>query len=308
LSIIAIMSALAGMVASATLFVHFRGRVRFKLSRQLGDHSTYLAPLNALLYLSSRVPARPYLNADDFPQLRPLAENWQTIRDECLALADTGAIKASAGYNDVGFNSFFRTGWKRFYLSWYGQPHASALARCPKTVALLQSIPDVKAAMFAALPPGAKLGRHRDPYAGSLRYHLGLVTPNSDGCFIEVDGERRSWRDGQVLMFDETFIHQARNDTDRNRLILFCDVRRPLNNSLAKAVDWLFRQVMMRAAATENVPGEKVGWINHIFGALYRIHLLGKAIKSRSRTAYYALKWAGVAFALLSIAAIALLW
>ena len=42
--------------------------------------------------------------------------------------------------------------------------------------------------MFAELPPGSRLVRHRDPYAGSLRYHLGLLTPNDPGCFIEVDG------------------------------------------------------------------------------------------------------------------------
>jgi len=65
-----------------------------------------------------------------------------------------------------------------------------------KGVALLESIPSVKAAMFTELPSGSYLGKHRDPYAGSVRYHLGLVTPNSDDCFIEVDQERYSWRVG----------------------------------------------------------------------------------------------------------------
>lgn len=280
-----------GLYAASAAYVHFRGRMRFGLARQITDHSTLLAPINALMYLSSKVPARAFLDAKDFPQLAPLAENWETIRDECLALADTGAIKASAGYNDAGFNSFFRTGWKRFYLSWYGTAHASALERCPKTMALLQAIPDVKAAMFAMLPPGSHLVRHRDPYGGSLRYHLGLATPNSEECFIEVDGQKRSWRDGEAFMFDETFIHYARNNTDRNRLILFCDIRRPLNNPLAKLVDVIFRQVMMRAAATENVPGEKVGWINRLFGALYHVRLVGKAFKARNKVGYYVVKF-----------------
>ena len=42
--------------------------------------------------------------------------------------------------------------------------------------------------MFAELPPGSHLGKHRDPYAGSVRYH-GADDPNDDRCFIEVDGE-----------------------------------------------------------------------------------------------------------------------
>lgn len=51
--------------------------------------------------------------------------------------------------------------------------------------------------MFATLPDGSRLPRHRDPYAGSLRFHLGLATPSDDRCFIEVDGQRYSWRDGE---------------------------------------------------------------------------------------------------------------
>lgn len=291
------------LYALAAAYVHFRGRVRFGLARQISDHSTLLAPLNSVLYLSSKVPSRAYLEPSDFPQLKSLEKNWEAIREEGLALTSAGAIKAADGYTDAGFNSFFRTGWTRFYLCWYGTPHQSALERCPKTMALLAALPDVKAAMFAMLPPGAKLTRHRDPYAGSLRYHLGLATPNSDRCFIEVDGEKRSWRDGQVIMFDETFIHYAQNETAENRLILFCDIRRPLNNPVARLVDGIFRQVAMRATATENVPGEKIGWMNRAFSALYRVRLVGKMIKARTRTGYYVMKFgvmAGLAYLALS--------
>ena len=135
-------------------------------------------------------------------------------RDEGLKLFDEGYIRAAASYNDVGFNSFFRTGWKRFYLKWYDQPLASAHALCPKTVALVQSIPTIHGAMFAVLPPGGRLVRHRDPYAGSLRYHLGLVTPNAETCRIFVDGDPYFWKDGEDVLFDETFIHYAENESE----------------------------------------------------------------------------------------------
>jgi hypothetical protein len=79
-------------------------------------------------------------------------------------------------------------GRKRFYLKWYDDFLPSAGSLCPKTVELLNAIPSVHGAMFAMLPPGGKLGAHRDPFAGSLRYHLGLVTPNSNKCRILVDG------------------------------------------------------------------------------------------------------------------------
>ncbi|WP_134477748.1 aspartyl/asparaginyl beta-hydroxylase domain-containing protein, partial [Pseudomonas aeruginosa] len=239
--------------ALSILYVHFRGRVRHKLSRQLSDHSSFLAPINCLMYLFSKVANRPYLAPQTFPELQVLVDNWQAIRSEALHLHGAGNIKRSEQYDDIGFNSFFKSGWKRFYLKWYDEAHPSAGQLCPQTTALLRQIPSVKAAMFAELPPGSKLVRHRDPYAGSLRFHLGLFTPNDPACFIEVDGERYHWRDGEAVVFDETFIHYAENATEHNRIILFCDIERPLTQGWATAFNrWFSRNVMAAAAAPNN--------------------------------------------------------
>ncbi|MFV8104172.1 aspartyl/asparaginyl beta-hydroxylase domain-containing protein, partial [Enterobacter cloacae complex sp.6730515] len=105
-----------------------------------------------------------------FPDLQVLDQNREMIRDEAKALYDQGGIKASSTYNDLGFNSFFKTGWKRFYLKWYESSHPSAAELCPKTTALLKTLPTIKAAMFTELAPDSRLVKHRDPYAGSLRY------------------------------------------------------------------------------------------------------------------------------------------
>jgi beta-hydroxylase len=163
---------------------------------------------------------------------------------------------------------------------------------CPRTTELLKAIPNVKAAMFASLPPGARLVRHRDPYAGSLRYHLGLITPNSDQCYIVVDGERYFWRDGESMMFDETYIHHAENTTQMPRVILFCDIERPLKSSAMTAINRWFARNVMKASASQNVEGEKLGALNRLFGGFYKLRLRAKQLKARSRTAYYLLKWA----------------
>ena len=282
-------------------FVHLRGRVRHKLSRQLLDHSTIMAPYNALMYLFSAVPGRPYVDLKHFPELRVLQRHWREIREEALRLFEDGHIRAATSYNDLGFNSFFRSGWKRFYLKWYDDFLPSAQALCPKTAALLAGVPSVNAAMFAMLPPGARLGQHRDPFAGSLRYHLGLSTPNSERCHIIVDGEPYYWKDGEAVMFDETYIHRAENQTDMPRLILFCDVERPLSNSLARALNRYVGRPMVQAAATQNVAGEKVGVLNKLFEYVYQIRIVGKRIKAWNKTVYYVAKWgliASLAYAL----------
>src|SRR5688572_10853478 len=137
-----------GAFLLTVLYVHLRGKVRFSFVRQLFNHSSLLAPYNALMYLFSAVPSRPLLTENEFPGLRPLSENWQMMREEALKLYDDGYIRTALNNNDIGFNSFFKRGWKRFYLKWYGQSLSSAEALCPRTVALLNEIPEVKGAMF----------------------------------------------------------------------------------------------------------------------------------------------------------------
>lgn len=276
----------------SALYVHLRGHVRFGIVRALTDFTVLLAPFNALMYLFSRAPATAYLDPQRFKELEVLQENWQVIRDEALRLNEDGHIKAAATYNDIGFNSFFRTGWKRFYLKWYGDDLSSARAMCPKTVELLAGIPSVKAAMFASLPPGSRLVRHRDPYAGSLRYHLGLVTPNSPACYLEVDGQRYFWKDGEAVMFDETYIHHAENTTDEQRVILFCDVERPLYLAPLRWFNRVFARVVMTASATQNVEGEPVGALNKFFFHFYKLRASAKELKAKNRAAYYVGKWA----------------
>jgi beta-hydroxylase len=277
-------------VASA-LYIHFRGKDRFAFKRAL-DFTVILAPINVLMYLFSRVKKSAFIDTAQFDELAPLRQHWQTIRDEALRLNDEGAIRAATGYNDIGFNSFFRTGWTRFYLCWYGKDMPSAEQQCPKTLALLKSIPSVKAAMFASLPPGARLVRHRDPYAGSLRYHLGLVTPNDAGCSITVDGQNYFWKDGEAVMFDETFIHHAENTTQAERIILFCDIERPLYTAPMRWFNRFFAKHVMAAASSQNTEVEGVGGINRFFHHAYQARAWAKDFKQGRPRLYYLGKWA----------------
>jgi len=274
-------------------YVHHRGKVRHKFTRQLTDHSTIVAPVNCIMYAFSKVPNTPYIDTDHFPEVKLLRDNWEVIRDEALKLQQSGEVKRSDKFDDIGFNSLFKAGWKRFYLKWYKNGNLpSAEELCPKTTELLSQCPNVKAAMFTMLPPGGKLVRHRDPFAGSMRYHLGLSTPNSAECYMDVDGERKGWFDGQDFMFDETYIHYAHNQTDQDRLILFCDLERPMNNPIATWFNRLFGRIVVAAGAAKNQEGDRVGVLNRIFIPLYNIRLVGKRLKKYNRTLYYAVKYA----------------
>lgn len=233
-----------------------------------------------------------------------LRQNWQTIRDEGMELVrqnyfDATKRPGTAAYYDVGFRTFFKYGWSRFYLNWYGYTHHSARRLCPRTTEILKKVPAVHGAMFAFLPRGGQLTRHADSIAVSLRYHLGLATPNSDACFINVDGRAQSWRDGQVIMFDETYLHFVRNDTESDRLILMCDVKRPLNP--LGALFKFFYQGITRASVVPNTPEDHRGLANRVFAGLAPVLARSKTLKSTNRPLYLVIKWSVNSLLLLSV-------
>ncbi len=281
-----------GLFLGSSLYMHFRGRRRFKLKRQLGDYSTLLAPYNAFACLFTAGGNRPVHDVDRFPELRLLDRHWQEIRAEALALLDAGSIRRTERQDDLVFYSFMKRGWKRFYLKWYRGAPPSARTRCPRTLALLEQLPCVKGAMFALLEPHSKLGKHRDPFAGTLRYHLGLRTPNSPACRMQIDDREHVWRDGESILFDSSYVHGARNDTDIPRLVLFCDVHRPMRGPISGLINRLVVRFVVPATQSPNEPGDPVGLGNRLFATLQPLRRGIAGLKAKSTLAYYGVKYA----------------
>ena len=180
-----------------------------------------------------------------------------------MSLNDAGRIGVATGYNDMGFNSFFRSGWKRFYLKWYGEELASAKASAAharwscSTQHPVHQGRDVRVAAargqagapprpvrrLAALPPGPG--------------HAQLARPASSRWTASAI----SGSDGEAVVFDETFIHHAaRHQTDQQRVILFCDIERPiLHGRFLAAVNRWFADHIMAASAVAQRGGRTRG-------------------------------------------------
>src|SRR5690606_823226 len=79
---------------------------------------------------------------------------------------------------------------------------------------------------------------HRGPYAGVLRYHLGLIVPEPiSEVKIRVDKDFGYWEEGKSLIFDDTYEHEVWNNTDNYRVVLFVDFVRPLEGFVKKIND-----------------------------------------------------------------------
>lgn len=297
-------------IVSMAYVYKYRGQERFEsFGEYVRKGWPIFTPFNCLLYAFTKKRARQAIpRIEDFQELAPLIQNWQTIREEVLALYqqqqfDKTKNPDSAGYYDIGFRTFYKYGWSKFYLTWYGQTLHSAQKFCPRTVALLEKIPTVNGAMFSLLPVGSQLTRHLDPVACSLRFHLGLSTPNAQSCYINVDGKSYSWRDGEGFLFDETYLHFAKNDSDQPRLILMCDVERPMH-IIGKVINFFYKG-LMRLTIVPNLEGDQRGLANRVFATLSPLLKKSKQLKQTNKKAYLVLKHS-VNFTLLLIVAGAL--
>lgn len=122
--------------------------------------------------------------------------------------------------------------WSGFHLYAHGQPVHEHLAQCPRTAEALALVDAVTIpglcpnAMFSALAPGAHIPPHTGETNARLVAHLPLVVP--DNCHYRVGYDWKQWREGKCWVFDDTIEHEARNDSDRMRVILMFDVWNPL--------------------------------------------------------------------------------
>ncbi|GLE05865.1 hypothetical protein PINS_up015046 [Pythium insidiosum] len=108
-------------------------------------------------------------------------------------------------------------------------------AMCPRTVAILQSIPNLRTALFSKLGPNTTLSAHRgwaDLSNHILRCHLGLIVPKLENgeacCSMVVGGEVVDHAERELMVFDDSKLHYAYNNhPEQTRLVLIVDLYRP---------------------------------------------------------------------------------
>ena len=206
-----------------------------------------LAPIERFIGRRSLVGDATFFENDRFPWIERIEANWTTIRDELeRVLEDRDALP---NFQDISKDQIEITDddrWKTFFLYGYGFEAKLGTEICPKTAALMQTIPAMTTAMFSILSPRKHILDHRGPYKGVLRYHLGLIVPrDAQACRIRVGEDFRYWEQGESMIFDDTYNHEVWNETDETRVVLFVDVLRPLpepwstiNRLIVKAISY----------------------------------------------------------------------
>jgi ornithine lipid ester-linked acyl 2-hydroxylase len=224
--------------------VHVWSRV-VTVTNWVGDR--FLRIVNRLVARASVVPEQPFYDPASFPWVAPLEADWKLVRAEL----DAVLVRRDElpNFQDISTDQYRLTDddrWKTYFFYGYGFRSDANCERCPETTRLVDSIPGMTTAMFSILAPGKRIPPHDGPYKGVLRYHLGLLVPvPTEQVGIKVGGEVAHWEEGASLVFDDTYTHEAWNDTEGTRVVLFIDVirdlrepMRTLNRALITVIGW----------------------------------------------------------------------
>jgi len=177
----------------------------------------------------SLVGTGPFLDAAEFGWVADLESQWRAIRGELAGVMEhPEEIPAFHELSPDQTRISKGDNWKTFALYVFGIRVDDNCARCPQTAAALERLPGLQNAWFSILAPRYHIPPHKGPTRAVVRCHLGLVVPrDARQCWLRVDNEVRSWEEGGCLLFDDTYEHEVRNDTDELRVVLFVDVDRP---------------------------------------------------------------------------------
>lgn len=192
------------------------------------------------------LPDTPYYDPMLQPWARRLEEAFPQIRAEALrVVAEDGRlpnfvdVPAGTAPGHLGGDAADPS-WEAFFFYRHGERYDANHARCPQTSRVLEAIELCRIAdqapeiLFSVLRPGTDILAHHGVTNVRLVMHLPLVVPPDCALNLVDRGEHR-WQEGKLVMFDDTFLHEAWNRSDTTRIVLLMDCWNPHLTGVEKA-------------------------------------------------------------------------
>jgi len=191
------------------------------------------------------LPDDPYHD----PFLQPWAERLQAafpeVRAEALRVIDEDRrlpafIEVPEGVRPGHLaGAASEPSWEALFFYRRGRRFDANHERCPRTSAILESIELCRIAeqapeiLFSVLRPGTHILPHHGVSNVRLVMHLPLIVPRDCALNLVGVGEHH-WQEGRLVMFDDTFSHEAWNRSDQTRVVLLMDCWNPHLSAVEK--------------------------------------------------------------------------
>ncbi|MDE9437869.1 aspartyl/asparaginyl beta-hydroxylase domain-containing protein [Xenorhabdus bovienii] len=174
----------------------------------------------------------PLLVANEvFPESKILESHFPEIHKEITSLINKRELTRYKDIDPVRAAEVSEN-WKLYYALFMWEENERARTDCPTLLKLIKNMPNVINATVAVLEPRVKLAAHEGPYAGILRYHIGIEVPEKNPPYIRVMNEYHTWEVGKSIVLDDCYEHEVYNEADNKRVILMIDFMRPMSTPL----------------------------------------------------------------------------
>lgn len=168
-----------------------------------------------------------FYNPNEFSFLRPMINNFTVIKSELQHLLEMKEDNQWLRTFPAYVESDKYKAWKVFSFNFFCMKFPSHAKLCPKTAEIIYSIPEILSCDFSSMEPNTHILPHKGYSKMVLRCHLPLIVPSQDLCAIRVGTETRNWKEGELLIFDDSFEHEAWNKSDKQRVVLMFDIPNP---------------------------------------------------------------------------------
>lgn len=183
------------------------------------------------------LPALPYLDPFLHDWAPRLQAAFPVIREEALALIQAqqplqAFVEVREGDRLDNYLGGAAPSWDAYFFYRHGERFDDHHAQCPRTSAVLESLDlcripgQTPELLFSVLAPGTHILPHHGVTNTRLVMHLPLVVP-PDCALHLVDRGVHAWREGELVMFDDTYLHESWNRSDRVRIIVLMDCWNP---------------------------------------------------------------------------------
>jgi aspartate beta-hydroxylase len=179
----------------------------------------------------------PWFEPEQFDWIPGLEAQWMDLREEAESVLRERAglqpfLEAPDGASlDAYLGGGNTARWDAFFFYRNGERFAENALKAPRTAAALDALPLVRIRehapeiCFSVLAPGSHIKPHYGVTNARVVAHLPLIVPPD--CALNVGGDARAWQEGKVWVFDDTFLHEAWNRSDRTRVIVLMDAWNP---------------------------------------------------------------------------------
>lgn len=181
--------------------------------------------------------ASPYLDRALFSWIEGLEADTEAIRSELMNLLPSSAgrerVFSSEALEQVNLRGLdVPPSWTGYYFYRHGERREDNCASCPVTARALDRLPLVHLrehgpeVLYSVFTPGTHLLPHAGVTNTRLVGHLPLIIP--ENCALRVGGEVHEWQPGRVVVFDDTYQHEAWNRSQQTRVVMIFDIWHPL--------------------------------------------------------------------------------